>query len=302
LRVAQGVNLNLTGQRDRIALTLGSDYQIVAFDIKRDQAIATGRTQGDLLLVDAKNFPLSFLNTSATAVFFPLGGELNGTVALSRSRLRAGDLSQLSANGQLTITNPAIGTYRASQFGGRISLNNGVATLSGAELRRGQSIFQLDASANIASANPQFQTKLTVAQGQLQDVLELLQLFDLSDLARGTNLPAYGTAADLQTVPVELSRITLINRIRRIAEIQTLQAQAEANRAASPLPELSELKGAFNGEVTATGSLRTGINAQFNLRGQDWQWGSDLSAQQGRSKRHVREWCPDAAALTVPVR
>ncbi|WP_190512792.1 translocation/assembly module TamB [Leptolyngbya sp. FACHB-321] len=280
LRVAQGVNLNLTGQRDRIALTLGSDYQIVAFDIKRDQAIATGRTQGDLLLVDAKNFPLSFLNTSATAVFFPLGGELNGTVALSRSRLRTGDLSQLNANGQLTITNPAIGTYRASQFGGRISLNNGVATLSGAELRRGQSIFQLDASANIASANPQFKTKLTVAQGQLQDVLELLQLFDLSDLARGADSPAYGTAADLQTVPVELSRTALLNRIRRIAEIQTLQAQAQATREASPLPELSELKGAFSGEVTATGSLRTGINAQFNLSGQDWQWGSDLSAKQ----------------------
>lgn len=280
LRVAQGVNLHLTGQQDRIALMLGPTYQIVAFDIRRGEAIATGRTKGDLLLVEARKFPLSFLNTPATAAFFPLSGELNGTVALNLSRLRSGDLSQLSANGQLTLTNPAIGTYRAEQFGGRISLNNGIATLSGAELRRGQSIFQLNASAKITGVDPQLQAQLNIPQGQLQDVLELLQFFDLSDFSRGATLPAYGSAADLQTVPVELSRTALIHQIRRLAEIQTLKAQAEDRRQASPLPDLRELKGAFNGTVSASGSLRTGISANFNLRGQDWQWGNALSAKQ----------------------
>jgi len=279
LRVAQGVNLNLAGQQDRIALTLGSTYQIVAFDIRRDRAIATGRTRGDLLLVEARNFPLSFLNTPATAVFFPLSGELNGSFTLNANRLRAGDLSQLNANGQLTIANPSIGTYRADQFGGRVSFANGVATLTGAELRRGQSVFQLNASAKIASADPQVQAQLTVPQGQLQDVLELLQFFKLSDFSRGATLPAYGTAADLQTVPVELSRTALINQIRRIAEIQALKAQMADRQQASPLPELSELKGAFSGTVSAAGSLRKGISANFNLQGQDWQWGSALSAK-----------------------
>ena len=279
LRVARGVQLNLAGQQDRIALTLGPTYQIVAFDIQRGQAVATGRTQGDLLFVEARKFPLSLLNTPATAAFFPLSGELNGTIALSLSKLRSGDLSQLNANGQLTIANPTIGTYRADQFGGRVSLNNGVATLSGAELRRGQSLFQLNASARLNSADPKFQAQLTIPQGQLQDVLELLQFFNLSDFSRGATLPSYGTAADLQTVPVELSTTALINRIRRLAEIQTLKAQAEARRQASPLPDLRELKGAFSGTISAAGSLRTGVNATFNLQGQDWQWGSDLSAK-----------------------
>ncbi|PSB29394.1 translocation/assembly module TamB domain-containing protein [Stenomitos frigidus] len=279
LRVARGVQLNLAGQQDRIALTLGPTYQIVAFDIRRDRAIAAGRTRGDLLLVEARNFPLSLLNTPATAAFFPLAGELNGTVALSLSKLRSGDLSQLSANGQLTIANPTIGTYRADQFGGRVSLTNGVATLSGAELRRGQSRFQLNASAKLAGTDPKFQAQLTIPQGQLQDVLELLQFFNLSDFSRGATLPAYGTAADLQTVPVELNRIPLITQIRRIAEIQTLKAQADARRQASPLPELRELKGAFSATVSATGSLRTGLSANFNLQGQDWEWGSALSAK-----------------------
>ncbi len=280
LRVARGVNLNVSGQQDRIALTLGSDYQLVAFDIQRDQAVATGRTQGNLLLVNARNFPLALLNTPATAAFFPVSGELNGSVALNLNQLRAGDFSQLTANGQLTIANPAIGTFRANQFGGRVSIANGVATLSGAELRRGQSIFQLTASAQLTGGNPQFKTQVKVAQGQLQDVLELLQLFDISDVTRGLSLPAYGTAADLETAPVALSDVTLINQLRRIAEIETLKAQAAARRAALPLPELRELKGAFSGEVNASGSLRTGISATFNLQGQDWQWGEALSAKQ----------------------
>jgi translocation and assembly module TamB len=279
LRVARGVALNLVGQQDRIALTLDSTYQINTFDLRRGQAVATGRRRGDVLLVNAERFPLSFLNTPATAAFFPLSGELNGSVAVNLSRLRSGDLSQLSANGQFTLTNPTIGTYRADQFGGRVSLSNGVATLSGAELRRGQSRFQLDASAKLAGIDPQFQAQLTVPQGQLQDVLELLQYFQLSDFARGGTLPTYGTAADLETVPVELASTPLLTQIRRIAEIQALKAQLAARQQASPLPELSELKGAFSGTISASGSLRKGISANFNLRGQDWQWGSALSAK-----------------------
>ena len=229
LRVANGVALNLAGQQDRIALTLDSTYQINAFDIRRGQAVATGRRQGDVLLVNAQRFPLAFLNTPATAAFFPLSGELNGNVAVNLSRLRSGDLSQLSANGQFTLTNPTIGTYRAEQFGGRVSLSNGVATLAGVELRRGQSLFQLDASAKLTGADPQFQAQLTMPQGQLQDVLELLQYFQLADFTRGATLPSYGTAADLETVPVELTTTPLITQIRRLAEIQALKAQIAAH-------------------------------------------------------------------------
>jgi translocation and assembly module TamB len=279
LRVANGVALNLVGRQDRIALSLDSTYQINTFDIRRGQAVATGRRRGDVLLVNAEKFPLAFLNTPATAAFFPLTGELNGSVAVNLSRLRSGDLSQLSANGQFTLTNPTIGTYRADQFGGRVSLSNGVASLSGAELRRGQSLFQLNASAKLTGADPQFQAQLNVPQGQLQDVLELLQYFQLSDFTRGAALPAYGTAADLETVPVQLESTPLLTQIRRIAEIKALKAQNAARQQASPLPELSELKGAFNGTISASGSLRSGISAKFNLQGQDWQWGSASAKQ-----------------------
>jgi translocation and assembly module TamB len=53
----QGLNLNLAGANDRIAVALGSDYQPVSFDIKRGETIAQGQRQGDVLQVSTQKFP-----------------------------------------------------------------------------------------------------------------------------------------------------------------------------------------------------------------------------------------------------
>jgi len=265
LRVDRGVALNLAGVQDRIALVLNSAYQPVAFEIQRGQAFAKGQSQGELLLVETRNFPLEFLNPASTAVLFPVSGNINGNFAVN--------LKQMEVNGQVAISKPGLGNYRADQFGGRLSFSKGTATLKGAELRRGKSVFQINGSANVLSANPQFQGELNVAQGYLQDVLGLLQLFDITDLARGSKPPVYGDAADLQAAPVEMTKATLLDQLHRLSEVETLLAQAQARRKASFLPEFRDIKGTFSGEVKVAGSLQAGVNAKFNLRGQNWEWG-----------------------------
>jgi translocation and assembly module TamB len=272
LQAYRGLNLNVSGQRDQIAVTLDADYTPVAFDIQRGMVIARGRTQDGLLIVEAQNFPVAFLSPPGTAILFPIAGQLNGTVALN--------LKQGSASGQLAIAQPALGSYQADQFGGRIIFANGVATLSGADLRRGNSVFQINASANLFASDPQLKAQLRVSQGQIQDVLQLLQVFDLQDFARGLRNPVYGRAANLQTVPIELSNTPLFNQLRRLSEIETLLAQLQAEREETPLPDLSELQGNFSGEVSVVASMQTGINANFNFQGQDWQWGKTYSAKQ----------------------
>jgi translocation and assembly module TamB len=272
LQFNRGFNLDVAGQQDRIALTLAADYSPVAFEIQRGLAIARGRTQGGLLLVEAQNFPLAFLSPPGTATLFPISGQLNGTVALN--------LKQGSASGQLEIAQPALGNYRADQFGGRITFADGVATLSGAELRHGNSVLQLSGSANLFASDPQFRGQLRISQGQIQDALQLLQLFNLQDFARGLRTPIYGRAGDLETIPIELSQIPLLNQLRRLSEIETLLAQARAERQNNPLPDLAELEGSFSGELSVVGSLQTGVNANFNFQGQDWKWGDVYSAKQ----------------------
>lgn len=265
VRVGQGVNLDLRGQQDRIAATLNANYRPIAFDIRRDQAVATGITRGGLLITELKNFPLTLVQFPGTTAWLSPSGTLTGTVAIN--------LDTLSASGQVAIEQLAFGPYRADQFGGRISFANGVASLTGAELRRGTTVFQLDLSADLFSPDQAVKGTVKVAQGNVQDVLQLLQVFDIADFSRGLNPPTFGTATDLQTVPIEQAEKSLLNRLRRLAEIAALQAQQQAQADESPLPPLEDLTGAFSGEISFNGSARSGVNAEFNLQGERWQWG-----------------------------
>lgn len=265
VRVNRGVNLDLRGQQDQIAVTLNANYRPIAFDIRRDQAVATGRTRGDLLITELKNFPLNLVQFPGNTAWLSPSGTLTGTVAIN--------LDRLSASGQIAIDQLAFGPYRAEQFGGRVSFANGIATLTGAQLRRGATVFQLDLSANLFSPEQSVKGAVKVAKGNVQDVLELLQVFDIADFSRGFNPPSYGTAANLATVPIEQAEESLLNRLRRLAEITALQAQQQAQAAESPLPPLEDLTGSFSGEISFNSSARSGIKAEFNLQGDQWQWG-----------------------------
>jgi translocation and assembly module TamB len=273
LRVDRGVDLNLRGRQDQIALTLNSEYLPVAFDVRQGTTIATGRTQGGLLTINAEQVPLSLVSLGTE----PIGGTVTGTVTLNPRQLS--NPSQLALNGQLTIAKPSFGTYRADQFGGQVTLNNGVATLNNAEIRRGDTVFRITASSALFAASPQAQGKVEVTQGRLKDVLELAQVFDLADLTRGARPPSYGDAFDLDTTPIALANTPVLDQLRRLSEIKARRARVEAQRKDSPLPGLDELDGRFNSTVTFNGSLQKGFNATLSLRGQDWKWGS-FSAQQ----------------------
>ncbi|MDX2228056.1 MAG: translocation/assembly module TamB domain-containing protein [Leptolyngbyaceae cyanobacterium bins.349] len=262
---AQGVRLDLNGERDRIAAVLNSQLQPVAFEIRQNDAIAIGRTSGELLLVDVKNFPLSLAQLPGASAQFAPGGKLSGTLAVN--------LDRLTGSGEVTIEQPSFGNYKADQFVGRISLADGVVTLSGGQLRRGTTTLQIAGTGNLLAADPQFKSQINIVQGDIQDVLEALQIFDLQDFQRGTQPPTFGTAADLQTVPIDANQVAVKNQLRRLAEIQALRNILQAEKEAAILPPLADLKGTFTGKIDVTGSLNTGVNAGFDIRGEGFQWG-----------------------------
>lgn len=264
IRVDNGVNLDLNGQRDRIALTLSPTYQPIAFEIRSDEIYAKGTGRGNQLTIEARNFPLAVANLPGTLPL-PVSGVLT-TPGLTIN------LKTFETNGQVAIVNPAIGTFQAQQFAGFVNFTNGIATLKDAQLRRGETTIQLTATANIRAKDPEFNGKVSVARGRVQDVLELLQVFDLSDFGRNTLQPDYGNQADLQTTPVALGNATVLEQLQRLAEVRKLIEQAEARRQQAAIPGLEELQGYFNAEITASGSRRRGVTANFDVQGQDWQW------------------------------
>lgn len=298
LQVANGVNLNLVGAQDRIAVTLGADYRPIAFTVRRGEAFAQGTTRGELLRVTARQFPLAFLPPPGVALLFPpVSGDLNGEVALN--------LRRLSGEGTVTITKPTIGTYQADRFSTGLSFKNGVATLTNALLERCPPGFRrqfrqectqfqlIEGSARLLGGPQQIKGELVVTNGYLQDVLELAQIFDLEDL-RPKASTSTGSAADLLTVPLNLANATIQDQLRRLAEIEALRAR-DAQQRATGLPALRDLQGQFNAKVTVDGTLPAGINVDFNVTGQNWQWGPYLAKQvvaRGSFDRGVLELVP----------
>jgi len=266
VQYAQGVRLDLRGNDDRIAAVLNPQFQPIAFEIRRGDAIATGQTRGELLLVDVKNFPLSVVQVTAIPPEFDPNGTLDGNFAVNWNRQ--------TASGKVRIAQPGVGAYRADEFQGRINYASGVATLTEGQLRRGMTLLQVGGSANLLAPDPQFKGQIKIAQGDVQDVLEALLIFDLQDFQPDRRARAFGTAADLQTVPIDAEQVSIERQLRRLAEIQALQAIKQTEKDGAILPPLADLSGNFTGVVDVAGSLQTGINAEFNIRGQEFRWGN----------------------------
>lgn len=265
-----GVRLDLRGENDRIAAVLDPQFRPIAFDIRRGEAFAQGRTQNGLLLTEIGNFPLELVQGFGFPPQYAPSGKLSGNLAINWDRR--------TANGDVSIVQPGLGGYRADQFNGQISFANGAVTLTNGQLQRGNTLLQIAATANLTGGLAA-KSQIKVVRGEVQDVLETLQIFDLQDFQRGARPPAYGTLADLQTVPIDMVNVPIQDQLRRLTEIQKLLASIQKTREDAPLPELRQLTGQFTGTIDAAFSSKTGATANFNLQGENFQWGR-FSAKQ----------------------
>ena len=271
-----GINLQVAGIRDRIDISLSPQFLPNSFLIQRDNAIATGQVNNNILVANLQNFPLQSLRPLIAKT--PLGGRaIAGNVSGNFNM----DLTDFSVVGQVAVDQPIINTLRGDRFTANFTFDQGNLNLSQSIFQRGEGEYIINARVNQLLGEPQFQGGVTVKNGDIQDILTALQIFEISDLTRGLNLPAYGTAADLGRLNAGRPEPTLAGQLRRLSELQELLAQQQETRRNQflNLPELTTANGKFSGNIQANGSLTTGINAEFNLTGADWRWG-DYQLQQ----------------------
>ncbi|MEH1848414.1 MAG: translocation/assembly module TamB domain-containing protein [Nostoc sp.] len=266
----RGLNLNLAGNRDRLAFNLDANNRPKTFLVKWQQALATGNVQGNDWALKVANFPLQILNLTPPPITRLGAGKIAG--------LLTGDLlfnqQTLAATGNLAIANPQIGRLGGDRLAAQFRYGNGKATLASSEFVKGKSSYALVGTFAQTPKGPQLQGKLNVNQGEIQDVLAVAQIFDLQDLQPGLAAPTYGTAADLTTNPQGSLNQPLFNQIQRFSEIEALVAEQEQQRLDStPIPDLADLKGTFNGEVTVNTATTNGLSVEFNLNGQNFAWG-----------------------------
>ncbi|WP_445636378.1 AsmA-like C-terminal domain-containing protein [Nostoc sp. DSM 114161] len=263
----QGASLRLAGTQDRIALNLGADYRPTSFLVKRDEAVTTGRSEGDNLIINAQQFPIAlvggFLPDNRLK---PLGGQLSGNLVVN--------LNNYAVSGDVAIAKPRVARASADEFRGNISYADGAASLTNGLLRLGSGNIAL--SGNLQTGNdPKFQVQANVNQIQVQQLLQAFNIYDFQDLGSGLESPTLAGAEALNTTPVSLPNADLKTQLEYFSKIETSVAQQQQADTQQPaaLPTLAQLTGALNGGITASGSLKSGLNADFNFQGDNWQWG-----------------------------
>jgi translocation and assembly module TamB len=275
----KSVDLRLVGRQDKIEVALNQSFLPTSFLVKRGESIASGKTEGETLRVNLNDFPLAALNLSPgkDAGLGPITGTVSGQVNVPGWKMPLNPAT-LQATGQIAIAQPTIGYIKGDSFQAEFSYNNGSATLTNGIFRQGSGQYLISGNVK-AGANPEFAGKVNIQQGNLQQVLAALQYFNLGDLARGLKPPVYGSATDVQTVAVGEPEAPLIVQLRRLAEIEAILQQQQAIRESEKLPPLAQLQGTFGGEIAVVGSLQTGVQAQFNVKGDNWQWGKYVAEQ-----------------------
>ncbi len=274
LQPGRGVNVDLTGnQSDRISVNLNPNYRPNSFLVRVNQAVATGRTQGENLLVNVNNFPLQILNLVPPNTAFgvgPIGGIVSADLEVN--------LDKLAVAGNAAIASPAIGRLQGDRLVADFRYANGGGTLTSSEFLKGESRYALAGSFNPSPKGPKFQGKVNITQGKIQDLVAALpfsNIEDLQDLQRGSQPATTAGAKNLGTLQVGLPNAPLLTQIRRFSEIDTLLQQQRQQRGNTPsIPPLTELQGTFGGEIAVNGSPQTGVAANFALRGNSFNWGS----------------------------
>ncbi|AFZ29093.1 protein of unknown function DUF490 [Gloeocapsa sp. PCC 7428] len=275
LTATDGLQLDVSGGEDQITLNLDAQNRPVSFLVRRDAAVARGRSVGENLLVNIENFPLAALELTPDLPILgnaPISGQLTGDLTVNPTTF--------AVAGNIAIADPAIGTLTGNQFVGQVNFADGTGTLTGGEFIQGDGRYAFSGSVTQTPSGPEFEAQVNVANGQVQSVLTALRFFNLEDFQRGLEAPTYAGASTLNTTPVGIPDAPLLTQIRRYSEITTLlQQQRQQRQDASPLPALADFQGTFGGTVAVSGSLQAGVTANFDLQGQNWQWG-DYNADQ----------------------
>ncbi|MGB8689639.1 MAG: translocation/assembly module TamB domain-containing protein, partial [Microcoleus sp.] len=269
----KSLDLRLAGTSDKIEVALNPSFLPTSFLVKRGESVASGQTEGETLRVNLSDFSLAALNLSPgkDAGLGPITGTVSGQVNVPGWKMPLNPAT-LQATGQIAIAQPAIGYIKGDSFQAEFSYGNGSATLNNGIFRQGTGQYLISGNLK-AGANPEFAGKVNIQQGNLQQVLAALQYFNLGDLARGLKSPVYGTGADVQTVAVGVPEAPLIEQLQRLAEIEEILKQQQVIKSSEPLPPLNQLQGTFGGEIAVAASLQTGVQAQFNVKGDNWRWG-----------------------------
>ncbi|NMF83568.1 translocation/assembly module TamB domain-containing protein [Nodosilinea sp. P-1105] len=290
-----GVNVDLQGGGDRIWVTTQRGDRDLEFLVRGGDALAQGYTQGADYFARLENLPLDGLNLP------PGGQEGLGTVSgtVTEATL-AGNWQTPTLRASFDIEDPGFGYIQLqtaevetappgqpeileTQYGnlrGTVIYADDVVSLIGVGLESASGSSRYLASGTYALNTQQLNGELVVDNGQINDILTTLKIFELADFRPNLlqppewfRRPTPEEFATLTTTKVGDREASLLDQLRRLAEVLELQDALVAQAEAAPLPPLEELRGRFSGTVVASGAVPQDLTVDVDLAGRNWLWG-----------------------------
>lgn len=283
----KGLQLNITGKQDQIAVKLNSNNRPESFLIKRGEIFASGQSQGDILTLNVNQFPLQLLKIPLPVNRYLGSGKIAGTFD---GNLQINQKTFATASGNIAIKNPEIGRLKGDNLLANFSYNDDNFVINQGEFTKGESSYLVAGRVNNLTKEPQIQGKLNIKQGKVQDVLTALQIYELEDIQRNFEEPNYGKANQLETIAIGLPNQSLSTQLRRFSEIKRLLTlQKQQRREATIFPELADLQGTFNAFVSVETNENKELATQFNIQGQNFSWGPEEDPNRYNAKQVIAQ-------------
>lgn len=274
--LAEGGSLDLSGQQDRLQLSLDSRFWPASFNIRNQEFVAQGYGQGRQLHVDIVQLPLAKLGVRPVDGFGRVAGLLTASIDADLA-----DFSNPVASGEVTIVEPALNPIDAQQFAATFRYADNTVTLDQGELLLDNSRYLLTGS---ASLKPQLQYtgQITAAEGRIEDLVALVEKIDPSVFNLGDFSGPEGNAADLAVQPARLPTGSLLEQLKAFAAFVASQPESVDESQQLVISPLTDLSGGFTGTIAiaADSPNLDDIQASFDLQGNSWQWGPYAPANQ----------------------
>ncbi len=269
LALAEGGQVELRGDRDRINATLDSDLLPSQFALRQGETTAEGQMVNRQLTATLQNFPIDSLDLAPVEDLGPLGGTLDATLQANLT-----DLANPTVEGSTAIANLALGDIVADSFAGQYRYADGLAKLTNGDLRFANSQYLLSGQVGLAAPEITYAAQLDIVAGSFEDLLAALGWSDFADIGSRLQETATGRAVDVATAPVSLPDSSFLEQVRAFTSFLAAY-EPQSDRTAVALPPLDALRGSFTGSITVQGegfSTET-VQATADVQGQNWVWG-----------------------------
>ena len=286
----------------QITLKLDADFLPQSFTIVNDDLSIEGTGKKEIVELLVSNIPLELLRTIAVKspdievpekwAVQPIAGELSGSFT--------SNLNTLATSGKnVVITSPLLGKIRGNRIVGDFQYADNYLALQNVQFQLGESIYQLTGDVVQQNDDIDLDGMVSVEQGEIQDILTALEIFEITDLSNIFGDRNYAKSADLYQSSanpsaeeplfnIDTKDASVWEQLSILAEIQAwLKYNEQQRQEESIFPQLSNLRGIFDGEIQVNGSLSNGFNAEFAFEGEKWKWTSDKNSSEETANKPI---------------